>query len=357
MGEWRVEGGQEIDGHGETLPLRPRNFAMPGRADRRLRLREDDLVLPGLADFHLHMDDGSGSLGIDPADLPATGVLLAADAGTRGWEKWRTPASTDCLPLRRHWVSLLARGMWHHPRVPRYRGLQDLQADTLQEVLRTDPDALGVKVRLGQHDAAEDRLLLRDGVDQARAGGVPLMVHVTGSSLSWAETLDRLVRGDVVTHVFHGRRGSLLEDVFGISALRLALAKGVVLDVGHGANHFAWSTFHRALQEGIRPTMISTDLTRRTWRRPPVYDLPYVCSKLLAAGLTWPEVYSATVTNPSAYLGLSYPANAVVVMRFVRHRVNFPDAEGVTLSGRGTWRPVLVAATGRLIRDALSGDG
>jgi dihydroorotase len=61
-------------------------------------------------------------------------------------------------------------------------------------------------------------------------------------------------------------------------------AEGLVLDIGHGFASFAYDTARRALDQGLRPTTISTDLHARNIGGP-VWDLPLVMSKLLVLGL------------------------------------------------------------------------
>ncbi len=353
MGVWQVYGGRGFTALGDLVPHKHTVLTVSS-GDKEFFLRDDDVIFPGLADFHVHLRGNQNTLGVPPAVLTSSGVFLVADAGTHGWMHWAPPPTSDPIPFRKYWVALLPHGLDSYPESPKFCGLTGTEDVQLRDLFHSNPQIMGLKIRLGQHDAGEDRALLREGIKQARANQVGLMIHLTGTYLSWQEILEPLIAGDVLTHVFHGRRGSLLKDPHAASLLGKAQDRGVILDVGHGANHFAWEAFGRALAEGIAPTTISTDLTQHTWQQPPVYDLPFVCSKLLAAGLNWRAVYQGVVLNPTRHLRTRLPDRSIVVMRFVASPTAFEDAQGVILQGEGLWQPVMVVAAGHPVTDRLT---
>ena len=63
-----------------------------------------------------------------------------------------------------------------------------------------------------------------------------------------------------------------------------AIERGVVLEVGHGASSFNWKTVESAMEQGILPTTISSDLHIYNLNGP-VYDLAAVVTKFLHLGM------------------------------------------------------------------------
>ena len=68
---------------------------------------------------------------------------------------------------------------------------------------------------------------------------LPLMVHIGGSYSPLKDILALLKKGHVITHSFRGGEGGILDDNGRIlPEVRSAVARGVRLDIGHGADSF-----------------------------------------------------------------------------------------------------------------------
>lgn len=317
--------------------------------DQELNLAAEDLIWPGFVDFHLHLSDGrQGGVGVDPQDLYRDGVFAAADAGTFGWRN--LPAAQEGFPCRR-WLSLLPYGLLSPAGEP-YRGL-DSESALLKAYEANRAQLVGIKVRLGQGDLGEDELLLADGVRVGARLGAPLMVHITNSQLQLADLVDSLRAGDVITHLYHGRRGSILAGSRIDSAIVTARSKGVLLDLGHGSNHFSWKVFEAARRLGIEADTVSTDLTAKTLGRPPLVSLVHLCSKLFAAGVSWTQLYQATVEIPSKYLQLEIPEGSLVVLRQQEHPSVAEDCEGEGRVIRHRWNVAIAVYAHRLVAGAI----
>jgi dihydroorotase len=123
------------------------------------------------------------------------------------------------------------------------------------------------------------------------------MVHIGSAPPLVDDVLDLMRPGDIVTHCASGIASPLGP------ALRAAVDRGVLLDIGHGSGGFAFDILERQLDLGIRPTTISTDLHARSLHGP-AFDLPTTMAKLLAAGLPLDEVLEAVTIRPARALGL-----------------------------------------------------
>ncbi len=354
MGTWRIESECSYL-HGE--PCRSETFCVEveNQEDKELYLDPSYLLWPGFIDFHAHLalEDSGGGLGVNDSELIRLGVFGAADAGTFGWQNTPELNGLFEIPFKR-WISLLPTGLATYPITPRYQGMtSEMEEQIHQAVQLSKNNVLGIKIRLGQHDHLDDEMLLADGVRIAENLGIGLMVHFTGTFLPLATIVAALRPGDVLTHIFHGRRGSILADGHLDSAISDAVYRGILLDVGHGSSHFSWPVFLRARAEGLLADIISTDVTRYTINQSPLFDLPFVCSKLVSGGLDWDKIYQSTVEKPLEYLGLEIPNRSVVVLRKNYESVIFGDSDGNLVEGSCRWDPALVIYRGHLISNEI----
>jgi|GEM_PF-1893640 len=316
--------------------------------DFEVYLTDDSIILPGLVDFHAHFDVTGSGIGISEQSFIESGVMVVGDPGTYGWENW-APVELSTGVVRKSWISLIADGLSQHPFIPHFEPFENL-IDPLRKLFNKNRTSLvGLKIRLGQHDIEEDRALLHKGMDLSRELQVPIMVHPTKTYLPIEEVLEQLQMGDVLTHVYHGYNGGILKDGKVVSELFKAMDRGVILDLGHGGNHFAWNVYTEALKQGVKPDMISTDLTQKTLGSSPVYNLPYVMSKLLMSGLTWKEIFKGVYKNPLDFLKVSIPENSIIVLEPTHQSERFYDAMGNYIIGDYVYKTKMVVLAGKLM--------
>ena len=100
----------------------------------------------------------------------------------------------------------------------------------------------------GEHDLQALKLAM----EAASAAGLPLMAHIGDTHTPRPVILSELSKGDVVTHRFRGGNGGVLDDQgIVLKEVRSAMARGVHLDVGHGAGSFSFDTAEKALKQGF----------------------------------------------------------------------------------------------------------
>ncbi len=241
--------------------------------------------------------------------------------------------------------------------------LEDIRwanVDRALEVARAYADVItGIKVRLSAQHVGDDAERTREALRRARrtadAIGKPVMVHPDRTAIALDEILASLVRGDVVTHVYHGRTEGVLDEAGTVRpSVRAAVDRGVNFDVGHGAGSFTWRVAHVALDQGLVPGTISSDI--HVWNvAGPVYDLATTASKLLHLGLSLPEVLRRVTASPAACIGLGgelgtlAPGAAadVSLFRLVDGEWPFRDSSGEEETGRARLEPVAVIRAGR----------
>jgi dihydroorotase len=268
-------------------------------------------VMPGLIDLHVHVYPHS-PFGLEPDPLcPAGGVTTMVDTGTAGsfnFGSFRRDvidrARTEILGL----VNLSCMGL-----SARNLGeLLDPRYADPEGVVRTIAEhpgvAVGVKIRAGKHligDGEQGWDHLRQAVGAARDSGTWLMVHIGECPMSIPELLGELAPGDCITHCYKGGSTRILDDDDRLfDEVRAAADRGVFFDVGHGAGSFQWAVVEAALEQGLEPTTISTDLHTGNLHGP-VYDMPTTMSKFLMLGLSLERIVEMSTTRPAQVLGRS----------------------------------------------------
>jgi len=327
------------------------------------------LVTPGWIDLHTHVYWGVAPLGIE-ADTHCLqrGVTTAVDAGSAGastfpgFKRYVIDVAATRVVAMLH---LAAIGM---ARDDNFGGeaigeLEDIRwanVDAAIEVARAYADVItGIKVRISRQHVGDDAGRTREALRRARqvvdALGKPIMVHAGLTAIPLDEILQSFVRGDVMTHVYHGRSEGVLDENGTVRpSVRAAVDCGVNFDVGHGAGSFTWQVAHRALDQGLLPGTISSDV--HAWNvAGPVFDLATTASKLLHLGLTLPEVLRRVTSTPAACIGqtgalgtLAPGAAAdLTLLRMEEGEFSFRDSTGEEEIGRIRLEPVGVIRAGR----------
>ncbi|MFI8003560.1 amidohydrolase/deacetylase family metallohydrolase [Streptomyces sp. NPDC086010] len=307
------------------------------------------LVTPGLIDLHAHVYDGATGLGI-AADLAGigSGVTTVVDAGSSGSDTFEDFDRTVVAPSVTRvlsWLNISRHGLTRG--TTELAGRDDIRsADTVRTILARRDVIRGIKIRMsrsvvGQNGLEPLRAAKRVTAQIAAETGepFPVMVHVGNAPPAFGDVLDLLGPGDVVTHAFHGKAGGLFPEADSgpLRQARDAVQRGVRLDVGHGSASFAFDTMERALEHGIRPHTVSTDIHGRSLVGP-VHDLTTTMTKLLAAGLTLDETVRAATSAAAESIGLageigSFAAGCVAditLLDRVEDATPLVDAEGRT---------------------------
>jgi dihydroorotase len=327
------------------------------------------VVTPGWIDLHTHVYWGVAPLGVeaDPNCL-RRGVTTAVDAGSAGastfpgFQRYVIDISSTRVVAM---LNLSAIGMAHDSGfgaevVGELEEIRWANVDRAIEVARAYADVItGIKIRLGKElvgpDPEHTREVLRRARKVADTIGKPIMVHPGDSAVPLEDILDRLVRGDVVTHVYHGRSEGVLDDEGRVrQCVRSAIDKGVNFDVGHGQGSFTWRVAHRALDQGLVPGTISSDI--HAWNiAGPAFDLATTASKLLHLGLSVPDVVRRVTAVPAACIGRADELGTLTpgaladisVFRLAEGEWPLHDTEGVEEIGGLRFEPVAVIRAGQ----------
>ena len=271
----------------------------------------DCLVTPGMIDMHVHVYWGGTSLGVKPenfADKSACTTLV--DAGSAGPGNF-TGFREHVIELSR--VRILAYlhvsfagiyGFGGTIMVGESHDMRLMAAREAAAVANAHPGVVvGIKVRLGAHASGPSGIAPLDvAQDVADRTGLPLMVHIDEPPPSYSEVVERLRKGDVLTHCFRPFPNAPCHGDGRVrDAVLAARERGVIFDIAHGMGSFSWDTARKMDAAGFRPDVISSDI-HAFCIDGPAHDNLNVMTKFLALGWSLPDVIAAASIAPARVL-------------------------------------------------------
>lgn len=272
------------------------------------------LLTPGLVDLHTHVYLGSARLGINPDKTAATsGVTTWVDAGTAGAGTFegllmhvRDRVKARVLPfLNMSYVGLAPAGM-----LTREVGeLWDPAFADLRAVLRVAEEfpgqVHGIKVRASSNALGDNApVVLPQAREAADELGVPLMIHIGMAPPTIDEILPFMAEGDIITHCFHPHAGGRITTPQGAvrASVKEAIARGVLLDVGHGVASMSHAVAIQAMAEGVVPYSLSSDIHAENVGGP-IKSILTVMEMFLSLGMDLSDVLRASTSNPADAVG------------------------------------------------------
>lgn len=293
-----------IDATGKVAALNP---APPTGADITEIDGKGAYISPGWTDLHAHVWYGGTDLGVMMNQAGAArGVTTVVDAGSSGEANFHGFREYIWKPNNQQnqkvfaFLNLGSPGLVASKHVTELIDFRSIDPDRMVEVINQNRDVIaGIKIRAsGVILNAQGMTPVKVAKKISRIVKLPLMCHVGEAPPTVDEVAGILEKGDIITHTYNGKvGGSLLEDPVLQKALQEAAGRGVLLDVGHGAASFAFDVFKHALQNGLKPFSISTDVHARNVNGA-VLDMATTMSKMLELGLSLAEVVAASTTAP-----------------------------------------------------------
>jgi dihydroorotase len=312
-----LDPGQNLRGRRDIAVSHGTIAAMAERLDpsqaRQVLDLSGKLVTPGLIDIHGHYYCGGHSRAVNPdASCLPNGVTTGVDAGSAGYLNFNG-FRDYAVPAHRNRVRLLgflhvgAIGLALNP----ITGGELLDArfiapeETAQTIADNRDVLLGVKVRM--HFAAVPKAIAHTALMAARQAADQskslLMVHVSGTPIPLPQILDVLGPGDIATHILNGYPEHILDAQGKVRPeVWAARDRGVVLDVAHAGVHCDLRIARAAIDQGLIPTTISTDMHVPPPERT-VYQMPDLISTFVALGMTLEDAVAASTVRAARALG------------------------------------------------------
>ncbi len=320
------------------------------------------LVVPGLVDLHAHVYPQGSAIGL-PADelvsyTATTTYVSAGDAGANNFSALRHFIMAQARSRIFAFLHISNIGLAGFP-VGETLNLDYADVDLAARTVAENRDVvLGVKVRVSKNVVGSNGLAPLEraiAAAQRAGGGARVMCHIGDAPGELPALLDLLRPGDILTHAYSGLGNNVVRDGRLLDAALAARRRGVIIDVGHGGGSFDYTVAEPAIEQGLAPDTISSDIHALSGNTPGKPYLPWVMSKFLNLGFGLEQVVAMATVNPARVidrvdkLGTLQPGAPadVAILRFKEEPVTFVDTRGNQRSGTRWLEPVHTVRAGR----------
>lgn len=325
-------------------------------------------VTPGIIDIHVHVYHTREPDGLSVmADSHSfkSGVTTMVDTGTAGAKHFLHFKETviDLQKTRIFaYVNIVDLGMTG----PFEQDIKTMDPELAASTVLAYPDVcVGVKTaHYWTSEPFDDLHPPWASVDQAIAAGnlcnKPVMVDFwpRPPERSYEELILQKMRpGDIHTHVFAQQFPVLDANGKPNAFYQEARARGIIFDVGHGAGSFWFRNAVPAIQNGLIPDSISTDLHTRNVHGV-VIDMQTTMNKILNIGVPLQEVIYRSTVTPANEIGhpelgnLSVGAEADVAVFQLHHgEFGYVDCGRAKLVGDKKLECVMTLRAGEVVYD------
>lgn len=343
---------------------------IPNKYSKKVIDASGMIVSPGLIDMHTHNFHGTvpnrylaNSFHAVPPDgfTFRSGVTTVVDAGSPGWRNFELYKSQVIDPSKTRvlcFLNIVGAGMSGGHRE---QHIDDMNPEMTAMVAKQNKDhVVGVKLA---HFMGFDWTPTELAVKAGTIGSIPVMIDFGGSNPELPLNdlfLEKLRPGDIFTHAYahvKGRTPIVDENGKVRDYVFEAQKRGIVFDVGHGGGSFIFEQAVPAIQQGLKPDVISTDLHTGSMNGG-MKNINNVMSKFLNMGLTIQEVIAATTSRPAKYIQrkdlghLSVGAEADIAIHNLRKGdFGFVDTRGKKMKGNQKLECELTLRAGKVVYD------
>jgi dihydroorotase len=319
------------------------------------------LVTPGLVDLHAHVYPYGSAIGIPPDELApftaTTTYVSAGDAGANNFAGFKRQVVAQSRSRLFAFVHISTIGLAGFP-VGEMLNIDYADVDAAARTIAENPDiALGAKVRETLAFVGNNGIEpLKRAVAAVERSGTKgrVMCHIGNAPGDLSVLVDTLRPGDILTHPYSSLGNNTVQNGKLLPALLEAKKRGVIIDVGHGAGSFNYDIAEAAIQQGLLPDTISSDVHVVAANTPSQPYLPWVLSKFLALGFSLEDVIAAATVRPAAIIGripklgtlqVGAPAD-VAILELVEGPVQLLDTSNNARVGKAYLKPVQVVRGG-----------
>jgi dihydroorotase len=321
-------------------------------------------VTPGLIDIHVHvyqrpeLKSVERDSSVQPdAHTFRSGVTTVVDAGTAGWRNFPDFKARVIDKSRTRVLALLnisgaGMGTGHEDE------LSELDAEAAARMAKAHRGVIvGFK---SAHFGGPGWESIEAAVKAGKEADIPVMVdfgYLNQVRNLPTLLLDKLRPGDIYTHCYSGHREELLPEGKVNPAMFTARKRGIIFDLGFGAGSFYWYVAVPAMQQGLPPDSISTDLHTGSMNGG-MKTMTNSMSSILNLGSTLDQVVAMSTWNPAKEIkrtdlgSLDVGSEAdVAVLRVDKGQFGFIDSAGAMNSGTQRIVNELTLRRGRVVWD------
>ena len=289
-----------------------------------------------------------------------SGITTIVDVGGAGWRNFEVfknqvvdKSNTRVLSF----INIVGNGMQGGAFE---QDLSDMDANLTVEMINNFPDLI-VGIKLAHFNGFNWEPV--DEVTKAgRLSERPVMIDFGGSKPEM--NLDSLLnyklrKGDIYTHVYanvNGRTAVVKDNVLN-EYVKSAQKKGILFDVGHGGGSFDFSQAIPAINQGLKPNTISTDLHTGSMNGG-MKDLLNVMSKFLNIGLNINEVIAATTWDAAKAIKRNELGNLsngsvadITILNLRKGDFGFIDTKNKKMKGTKKLECELTIKDGKIVYD------
>lgn len=267
-------------------------------------------ISPGWVDLHAHVWHGGTDISVRPqlcgVERGVTTIVDAGSAGEANFHGFREYIIDPAKERIKAFLNLGSIGLVACNRVSELSDIRSIDIDRTVACVNENRDHIvGLKVRASHVITGSWGVTpVKLGKKIAKILKIPMMVHVGEPPALYEEVLEILGPGDIITHCFNGKVGSsIIEDDDLFELAERCAGEGIRLDIGHGGASFSFRVAEVAIQRGLLPFSISTDIHLRSLNFS-VWDLGTTMSKLLSVGMPFDKVVEAVTLSPASAIGL-----------------------------------------------------
>jgi dihydroorotase len=344
---------------GRIVSVQP---AIPVARARHVIEANGKLVTPGLVDLHTHVYPLGSAIGLPADELAAytatTTYVSAGDAGANNFGAFKHYVMAAARSRMFAFVHISRIGLAGFP-VGEALNIQYADVDAAAKCVAENSDVvLGIKVRISRNVVGSNQLEpLRRAIRAAEAAGTGarVMCHIGDAPGSLSTLLDLLRPGDILTHTYSGAGNNIVANGKVLPAALEAKQRGVLIDVGHGGGSFDYTVAEPAIEQGLVPDTISSDIHVLSGNSPGMPYLPWVMSKFLNLGFSLEQVVALATTSPARIidrvdklgtLQVGAPAD-VSILELVEEPVEFVDTRNHYRKGTRWLKPAHTVRAGR----------
>ena len=344
--------------------------ALPNNSSRKIINAESLIVVPGLIDIHSHNFHGtipnrylSNSFSALPPDGFSfrSGITTIVDVGGAGWKNFEVfkeqvieKSKTRVLAF----LNIIGLGMQGGEIE---QNIDDMDAMLTAEMANKYPEHIvGIKLA---HFNGYNWIPVDKVTKAGELSDRPVMIDFGGSNPLMpldSLLLHKLRPGDIFTHTYANVRGRM-SIVDGNNKLhdfvKEAQNKGIIFDVGHGGGSFAFSQAIPAINQGLKPNTISTDLHTGSMNGG-MKDLLNVMSKFLNMGLNLNEVITSVTWDAAKSIkkenlgNLSIGSIAdIAILNLREGNFGFIDTKNKKMNGTKKLECELTIKDGKIVYD------
>lgn len=327
-------------------------------------------VTPGLIDMHGHVFWGTepdaylansySSVAPDGFTF-RSGVTTIVDAGGPGWRNFREFKEQTIDRSRTRvfcFLNIVGSGMKGGAVE---QNLGDMDAKLTAMVAKANAEhVVGIKLA---HYSGPEWAPTERAVEAGRQADIPVMIDFGGFDPPLSlETLllEKLRPGDILTHCYAhvDRRMPIVDENGKVRPYVFEAQKqGRIFDVGHGGGSFVYEQAVPAVEQGLLPNTISTDLHTGSMNAG-MKDMINVMSKMLVLGMPLKEVIAASTWKPAqvikktelGHLSPGAPAD-VAIIRLEEGDFGYVDVRGWKMKGKQRLTCELTLREGAVVWD------